>query len=306
MPPLTPRAHHPPTPLPSNMLLLALTGSLATGKSTVSAILSSPPHSLPIIDADLLARKVVEPGTRGYDQIIAHFGSTTPDLLLPLPAADDDDDAGEVDKGRGKEQDREKGQRRPLNRAALGERVFGSSSERVRDRKVLNGIVHPAVRWAMCKSILYYYVMGHWAVVLDIPLLYDSGLDIFSPVVLMVACSPATQLARLRSRDPHLSGEEAHNRIASQWGVEAKVRRTEARGEGRGWVVWNDGDREELRGRVGEVMGEVERGRKGGWWRWVSWLVPVLGAGWGIWEVWMGWRGRREWERGEREGRKVE
>jgi dephospho-CoA kinase len=45
------------------MLLIGLTGSIATGKSTVSKILSQPPYSLPIIDADLLARKVVEPGS---------------------------------------------------------------------------------------------------------------------------------------------------------------------------------------------------------------------------------------------------
>src|ERR1700761_731224 len=65
------------------MLLLGLTGSIATGKSTVSQILSSPPHNLPIIDADVLARQVVEPGTAGYRAIVSYFGPKTPDLLLP-------------------------------------------------------------------------------------------------------------------------------------------------------------------------------------------------------------------------------
>ena len=58
----------------TNMLLLGLTGSIATGKSTVSQILSSPPYNLPIIDADKVARQVVEPGTSGYNKIVAHFG----------------------------------------------------------------------------------------------------------------------------------------------------------------------------------------------------------------------------------------
>ncbi|KAL8884759.1 MAG: hypothetical protein Q9215_007258, partial [Flavoplaca cf. flavocitrina] len=142
------------------MLLIGLTGSLATGKSTVSTLLSQSPYNLPIIDADVLAREVVEPGTPGYNNILKHFQSTTPDLLLQSP-------------------NERKG--RPLNRAALGRRVFGSTPSRQRDRKILNSIVHPAVRWAIAKSILYHYLCGQWAVVLDIPLLYDSRLDIFAP-----------------------------------------------------------------------------------------------------------------------------
>ncbi|KAL8828898.1 MAG: hypothetical protein Q9170_006397, partial [Blastenia crenularia] len=160
------------------MLLLALTGSLATGKSTVSTILSQPPHSLPIIDADLLARRVVEPGTRGYNLIVQHFSATTPDLLLPPPETPSSDPSNEKNNAHN---NKDKAPLRPLNRAALGRRVFGSSPERVRDRKKLNSIVHPAVRWAMLKLIVYYFLLGHWAVVLDIPLLYDSGLDVFTP-----------------------------------------------------------------------------------------------------------------------------
>ena len=67
------------------MLLIGLTGSIATGKSTVSSLLQQPPYSLPVIDADLLARKVVEPGTRGYRKIVNYFGPTTPDLLQEDP-----------------------------------------------------------------------------------------------------------------------------------------------------------------------------------------------------------------------------
>ncbi|KAL9118700.1 MAG: hypothetical protein Q9187_004752, partial [Circinaria calcarea] len=185
------------------MLLIGLTGSIATGKSTVSHLLSRPPYSLPIIDADLLARKVVEPGTPGYAAILDHFQSTTPDLLLPAPSAD-------LDKALN-------GKGWPLNRPALGRRVFGDSPDRKRDRQVLNGIVHPAVRREMYKALLSYYVRGHWAVVLDIPLLFESGLDVLCGVVVVVAVSdPDIQMKRLRERDPHLSAQEAEDRVRSQ------------------------------------------------------------------------------------------
>jgi dephospho-CoA kinase len=127
----------------SKMLLLGLTGSIATGKSTVSSILKTDPHNLPIIDADVLARKVVEPGSSGYKAIVDYFASTTPDLLLP---ADDP-----LCKGR---EDGPDGKGRPLNRPALGRRVFGSGEERVKARMVLNGIVHPAVRREMWKQVV--------------------------------------------------------------------------------------------------------------------------------------------------------
>ncbi|KAL8760856.1 MAG: hypothetical protein Q9184_002966 [Pyrenodesmia sp. 2 TL-2023] len=155
----------------------------------------------------------------------------------------------------------------------------------------------------MFKSILYHYLRGHWAVVLDIPLLYDSGLDIFCPVIIMVAASPTTQMQRLRARDPHLSAEEARDRVASQGGVAGKVRRTEARGRGRGWVVWNEGGKEELREKVGEVVRSVEGGGRRGWWGWVCWLCVPVGVGWGVWEVGRGWWERRRWEQMERDGR---
>ena len=241
-PPHPPTSPHQPTyppPLPSpppnskTMLLIGLTGSLATGKSTVSRLLSQPPYSLPIIDADLLARQVVEPGTLGYRRIVAHFGPTTPDLLLPPSSPDyaEDNDGKWEDKGKGKG----KGKGRPINRAVLGRRVFGDSSERQHDRKILNSIVHPLVRLAIARSILYYYIHFHWAVILDIPLLYESRLDIFCSVVIMVAVSdPAVQMQRLRERDKNLSEEEARSRVASQMGVGEKVGRTRARGGGGG------------------------------------------------------------------------
>lgn len=132
---------------------------------------------------------------------------------------------------------------------------------------------------------------------LDIPLLYESGLDVFVSVVVMVAVSsPAVQMARLRERDKTLSGPEAEDRVGSQMGVEEKVGRTRARGGRRGKVVLNDGDRGDLGREVGRVIGEVRGeggGRAWGWWLLGS---PVGVVGVSGWEVWLAWRARRRWE----------
>ncbi|KGB77604.3 dephospho-CoA kinase [Cryptococcus deuterogattii R265] len=71
------------------MLIVGLTGGIASGKSTVSKLLSER-HHLPIIDADLIAREVVEPGTSGYSLVVSHFG---PDRVLQ-------EDGVSLDRGR--------------------------------------------------------------------------------------------------------------------------------------------------------------------------------------------------------------
>ncbi|KAI1330396.1 dephospho-CoA kinase [Xylariaceae sp. FL0255] len=254
------------------MLFIGLTGSIATGKSTVSSILSSPPHSLPIIDADVLARKVVEPGTNGYNAIVKYFGPTTADLLVPVSESVPE---GGVD-----------GKGRPLNRPALGKRVFGNSEERKKDRVVLNGIVHPEVRKEVYKSILWYYLTGHWAVVLDVPLLFESGWDKLSGVVMVVAVKePEVQMKRLMDRDPHLSHEDAQNRVQSQTDIRLKAKRCEARGKGRGVVVWNDGSREELKANIDNALAEI-RGSSPSWWNMLCLLCPPLGVLAGTWAYW--------------------
>lgn len=264
------------------MLLIGLTGSIATGKSTVSSLLSSPPYSLPIVDADILARKVVEPGTRGYNAIVKHFSPTTPDLLVPV--SDSMPAAGPSGKGR------------PLNRPALGRRVFGDSDERKKDRGVLNGIVHPAVRWEMFRAVAACYLRGHWAVVLDIPLLFESGLDRFCGAAVVVAVTdPEVQMRRLMDRDAHLSREDAEARVRSQTDVRVKARRCEARGEGYGVVLWNDGGREELGARLGEAMGAL-KGRSPEWWSWALLGCPPLAVVMAAWTFWQNLRINRRWE----------
>lgn len=305
------------------MLILGLTGSIATGKSSVSALLTSPPHSLPLIDADLLARKVVEPGTPGYKQIITYFGPSTPDLLLPSKPDEDNDnnknklDAKNAAEGRGGGEDEGKG--RPLNRAALGRRVFGDTDTKKKDRAVLNGIIHPAVRREMYRALLHHYLRGCWAVVLDIPLLFESGLDLICATVLVVAVSdPQVQIRRLLQRDRAqggaLTAQEASERVLSQWDVRLKAERCRARnsevlpaffaGKGeeeeeegvRGLVIWNDGDKDELRREVGLVMDKVRR-KSPRWWSWLCLLLPPLGFLAAVWQLVRNLLDRWVWER---------
>ncbi|KIY01711.1 uncharacterized protein Z520_01849 [Fonsecaea multimorphosa CBS 102226] len=277
------------------MLVIGLTGSIATGKSTCAQILSSPPYSLPLVDADLLARKAVEPGTWGYRRIVATFGPTTPDLLLP---ASDPQCGGKEDGPNGKG--------RPLNRPALGRRVFGNTEERIRDRKKLNAIVHPAVRLLMARAMLYYYFRGHWAVLVDVPLLFESGLDIFCSTVVVVAVSdPAIQMQRLRERDPHLSPEDAENRVKSQVDVREKAARCERRNNGKadagkGYVLYNDGSKEDLKLQIADAMAKI-KSKSPRWWSLLLLVCPPLMATVASWEVFWSWYARRKTikERGE-------
>ncbi|KAH6984864.1 dephospho-CoA kinase [Ilyonectria sp. MPI-CAGE-AT-0026] len=264
------------------MLLIGLTGSIATGKSTVSSMLASGPYNLPIVDADVIARQVVEPGTKGYNAIVRYFGPTTPDLLVE--ASESMPETGPNGKGR------------PLNRPALGRRIFGDSEERKKDRQVLNGIVHPAVRWEMFRMVVGCYLRGHWAVVLDIPLLFESGLDRFCGVSVVVGVrDPAIQMQRLRARDPHLSAEDAENRVRSQTDVREKARRAEERGAGKGAVLWNDGTREELAEQLKGALGEMRKGHPD-WWAWVLLGCPPLAVAVTAWRYYQNVQINKRWE----------
>ncbi|KAK3902103.1 dephospho-CoA kinase-domain-containing protein [Staphylotrichum tortipilum] len=269
------------------MLIIGLTGSIATGKSTVSSLLAQPPYSLPIIDADLLARKVVEPGTPGYNAIVKYFGPSTPDLLVPTSEADGMPENGPDGRGR------------PLNRPALGRRVFGDDEQRRRDRAVLNGIVHPAVRREMFRAVVGGYFRGERAVVLDVPLLFESRLDRFCGTVAVVAVKdPEVQMERLMKRDPHLTREDAENRVGSQGDVREKARRSEARGAGRGVVVWNDLGRQELADEVRRAMDEIEK-HSPRWWSWLLWACPPAAALLAVWGYWRNTKINQAWEEAE-------
>lgn len=159
------------------MLRVGLTGGIGSGKSAVAALLAL--HGAEIIDADLLAREAVTPGSPGLAAVVEAFGAgvLTPD--------------GELD------------------RPALGRLVFGDAGARER----LNAIVHPEVR--RLAAARERELPSSAVVVQVIPLLVETGQQASFDAVVVVDADPATQLARLARRDG-LSPEDAAARVAAQ------------------------------------------------------------------------------------------
>ncbi|MGP4071318.1 dephospho-CoA kinase [Piscibacillus sp. B03] len=172
-------------------VIIGLTGSIATGKSTVSKMFKE--WEIPVVDADQIARNVVEPGEPAYNKIVKHFG----EKVL-------------YDNG-------------TLNRKKLGEIVFGDEEE----RKTLNGFIHPEIRKEMIRQREEYVAAGESAVVLDIPLLFENKLFDYVDKVLVVYVDPDTQLERLMERD-ETGQEEALSRIQSQISITEKKDRADA------------------------------------------------------------------------------
>lgn len=171
------------------MRRVALTGGIATGKSYVRARLAE--HGVPTIDADVLARAAVEPGTPGFRAIVSRFG---PEVVT---------EAGTLD------------------RSALGAIVFADPSA----RRDLEAIVHPAVRQATDAWFESLDPAVPFAVA-DIPLLYEVGRDRDFHAVIVTACPPSVQLERLMARDG-MTQAAAQARIDAQWPIEEKVRRAD-------------------------------------------------------------------------------
>ena len=166
------------------MLRVGLTGGIATGKSAVSALLAE--HGAVVIDADLLAREVVRPGTTGLAEVVIAFG---PDVV----------DAEGV-----------------LDRGALAKKVFGDAAA----LKRLEGIIHPRVRARAAE--IEAQAADDALVVHDIPLLVETGqADQFDEVV-VVDCPPVLQTARLMS-ERGMSAEEAQARVATQASREQRL-----------------------------------------------------------------------------------
>lgn len=166
-------------------LHLALTGNIASGKSTVAALLAA--HGATIIDADLLAREAVAPGSAGLDAVVERFGSR---VLL----ADG-----------------------TLDRAALRQIVFHNPAL----REALNAIVHPAVRRLRDAAVHAAEARGDRVIISDIPLLFEVGLEHAFDGVIVVDAPPAERLARM-VRDRGLSAADAQAMIDAQWPSDRK------------------------------------------------------------------------------------
>lgn len=165
-------------------MLIGLTGGIGSGKSLAAELLAS--HGAEIIDADVLAREVVAPGTPGLAAVRARFGDG---VLHP---------DGSLDRG------------------ALGRVVFSDPAA----RRDLEAIIHPAVR---ARAAALTAALGERAVVVQvIPLLVETGQQENFDRVVVVDVEPEIQLSRIMLRD-HLSEPEARARVLAQATREARL-----------------------------------------------------------------------------------
>ena len=196
------------------MAVFGLTGGIASGKSTVAGMLSA--LGAEIIDADRLARQAVAPGREAYRKVVAAFGS------------------GVV------------GPDGQLDRQQLGALVFGDADR----RRLLESLIHPYVRRESARAQAEIAHRRPEALIfLDVPLLFESGMDRGLEAIVVVYVPAAVQLARLKARD-RLSEAAALARIDSQMNLEIKRRRATH-------VIDNSGSREETRRQVTRLFGRL-------------------------------------------------
>jgi len=191
------------------MLKIALTGGIATGKSYVLDQFRR--RGVACLDADALAHGVMAAGTEATAAIAERFGAE-------ILAAD-----GSVD------------------RKKLGPIVFADAPA----RRELEAIVHPAVHRAVSAGLRAFELMGDTLAIVDVPLLYETGGEKAFDRVVVTACPPDLQIARVLERG--LTEDAARQRLAAQWPTERKTSRADV-------VIRTDGSFAETDEQVARVM----------------------------------------------------
>jgi dephospho-CoA kinase len=168
------------------MLRYGLTGGIASGKSTVAAMLAE--HGFPVLEADKVSHELIEAGGAAYEEVIARFGR-------------------EILDGNGR-----------IDRARLGAVVFADRQK----LDQLNGIIHPRVEGEALKQLLELERSGSYpAAFVEAALIFEAGLQKQLDGVVVAWCLPEQQLARLIERG--MSKAEARQRIAMQMPVAEKL-----------------------------------------------------------------------------------
>lgn len=170
--------------------ILGLTGGIATGKSTVSQYFFG--KGFPVVDADVVARRVVEPGTEGLEKIKGYFG---PEIVQTDGT---------------------------LNREKLGAIIFADATK----REALNAILSTLIRRTITEDVAEFVNDNQPLIILDIPLLYEASYEAQCDAVMVVYTSEAVQLERLMARNG-LTETEALARIKSQEPIEDKKKRAD-------------------------------------------------------------------------------
>jgi len=198
------------------MKVIGLTGGIGMGKSTAAKCFAS--RGLPVIDTDELARELVEPGQPALEEIRKAFGASV------------------VDSG-GR-----------LRRDEVAKAVFADSAKRER----LEGILHPRIREAWLSQVEQLKGEGKAGSVVVIPLLFETDAAKHFTHIVCVACSSATQRARLRERG--WTAEQIEQRIASQWPIEKKISAAH-------FVIWSEGSVQVNEAQVNRILERLQLSR---------------------------------------------
>ena len=201
-------------------ITVGLTGGIATGKSTVAQLWQE--RGAAIINADQIAREVVRPGEPALAQIAKVFGQ---EVL-----------------GRDGE----------LERKALARLVFGDPAQ----LKLLNAITHPPILQLIRERIAEQKAAGVPVIIVEAPLLIETGLHRLVDKVVLVTASVETQITRLKERDG-LTRDEALARIRSQLSVEEKLRWAD-------YIIDTDLPYPEVVRQVQDLWEEIIGGKNGG------------------------------------------
>ena len=163
--------------------IVGLTGGIASGKTTVANLFAE--NGIELVDADIIAREVVESGSKGLQAIAEHFGN---EILLPN---------GELD------------------RAALRSQVFDNQQQRL----WLNNLLHPMIRQTMLEQV---NASTSAYVIMVVPLLFENHLDSLVTTTLVVDISPELQISRTMQRDG-VNRQQVEHILASQMSREQRI-----------------------------------------------------------------------------------
>lgn len=210
-------------PAVGRTLIVGLTGGLASGKSTVAKILRA--LGAEVIDADELARYVVEPGRTAYRRIVEEFGDGVLEPAGPDPT-----------------------HQPAIDRAKLAARVFGDEDA----RKLLNRITHPEIARESAQRIAAASDRGAAVVIYEAPLIVENGLYHGMDGVIVVDVPEELQIERAMRRSGLLR-EQAEARLRAQTSRQARLAIAN-------WVIENSGGVDALRPRVEAVWAELLAG----------------------------------------------
>jgi dephospho-CoA kinase len=197
------------------MLVIGLTGGVASGKTTVSEVLRE--EGAILIDADQIARGLVQPKTAAWQELVRAFGNE----ILERDGS--------------------------IHRQKLASLIFSNP----RQRSVLNRILHPRIRKEIRRRLKGIEQKNPEAiVVIDAPLLIETGGHREMDKVIVVACTETQQVERLRRRN-QLSEEQARAMLSSQMSLEEKKRVAD-------YVICNDGSPEATRRKARDIFKELK------------------------------------------------